>query len=72
MQQDVAQGPHVGADGGDVGDLDRLQGHRHAPAHTLAPADRSMAGHRDDLLVEIVSDPQKKGLGQIKARIPRN
>ncbi len=53
-QQDVAQGAAVRAFRADVGNLDRLVGHRHAP-HVAFPApDRGSPGHLDHRLVEVV------------------
>src|SRR4030095_16907579 len=43
-QQNIAKRSIIGAGRGDVGDLNRLAGHGHAPGDTFATADRHVPG----------------------------
>ena len=58
-------GPLVRARLGDVGNLDRLARHGHAPDDALAPSDRRAPGHRDHLLVEVVGGAEEELLGPL-------
>src|SRR5262249_53338606 len=70
-QQDVTEGPVIDARYSDVGDLNRLPRHGHAPGDAFATTDRHVPSHRDDLLGEIVRGPKEELLGTLVVLVDR-
>ena len=64
-EEDVAEGPAIGILRGDVGDLDRLAGHRHAALDALTLAGRRAPGEGHHLLVQVVGGAEVEGLGRL-------
>ena len=64
-EEDVAEGPAIGVLRRDVGNLDRLARHRHAPLDALPFAGRRAPGERHHLLVKIVGGAEVEGFGRL-------
>jgi hypothetical protein len=65
LQQDIAERAAVRPRLGDVGDLDRLERHGHAPGDALAPPDRRPPSHVDHFVREIVGGAEEELLGAL-------
>jgi hypothetical protein len=64
-EQDVAEGPAIGILRGDVGNLDRLARHGHAPLDALTFAGQRAPGERHNLRVKIVGGAEVEGFGRL-------